>query len=120
MRTPQVAPLTGMTPLGIKPMGQTTHDALSLSSGTIAGLIDNRNYAAIDKVQSEFVDFCEAHEGEFETWVLAWQAFDIERNPSQETYETEVEFIADGSIVHTPAGDQFTFAPQNAQLSLGF
>ena len=56
-------------------------DARQLSSGTIAGLIDNNSYAVVDKVRAEFVSFCEqCTDGwktpVFETWVDAWKAFE--------------------------------------------
>jgi hypothetical protein len=54
---------------------QVSRDALGLSSGTIAGLIDNSLYAVIDAVQYKFFEYCQAHDGEFDTWVKAWHAF---------------------------------------------
>lgn len=49
-------------------------DALALSSGTIASLVDCTSYEIIDVVQREFVFYCEKHP-EFETWVQAWNVF---------------------------------------------
>lgn len=54
---------------------RVVRDALGISSGTIAGLIGNCRYDAIDKVQGEFVKFCDGHRGEFENWIQAWRAF---------------------------------------------
>ena len=50
-------------------------DARQLASGTIARLIGDPRYDAIDKAQAAFVEFVAAHPGEFETWVDAWAAF---------------------------------------------
>lgn len=57
-------------------MNKVTQDARALSSGTIAGLIHECKYSIVDKVQAVFINFCEKHEGEFETWVQAWHEFD--------------------------------------------
>lgn len=101
-------------------MNPVIHDALSLSSGTIGSLIHNTKYAVIDKVQSDFVDFCEKHEGDFGTWVQAWHAFEIETQPSKFEDCITVEDYLAVALVHTPDGEQYTFLPDNQQLSLGF
>lgn len=60
-------------------MNTVTRDALGLSSGTIASLIGHTRYDVIDAVQSEFVLYCQEHEGKFETWKQAWHTFFRER-----------------------------------------
>ena len=57
-------------------MNQVTHDARGLSSGTIAGLINDSSYTEIDKVQARFIEFCQENEGRFDTWVQAWKSFE--------------------------------------------
>jgi len=54
---------------------KVTTDARQLSSGTIAGLIDNSKYTVIDKARADFVEFCEENSGKFEDWVQAWTEY---------------------------------------------
>lgn len=90
-------------------------DARGLSSGTIASLIHRNDYRALDIVQAAFVDFCLDHAGEFETWVIAWHAFESEYDFVVLEFKTN-QF----ALVDTPDGPQYSFSPSaNSQLSLG-
>ncbi len=53
-------------------------EARMLSSGTIAGLIDNSNYDAIEEAQQKFIVWLTQQENLFENWHLAWEAFCLE------------------------------------------
>jgi hypothetical protein len=93
-------------------MNNVTRDALGLSSGTIAGLIGSNRYDICDKVQSDFVLYCQEHEGEFETWVKAWHAFQGER-------ETQPAPDPDFPTVAGEGAPQYTFSPApEEQLTL--
>lgn len=50
-------------------------DALTLSSGTIAGLISNPSYEAIEKAQNEFINWLEDNDQTFKNWRIAWDVF---------------------------------------------
>ena len=50
-------------------------DARGLSSGTIGMLIDDTRYVVIDKVQADFVEFCQENHHRYTTWVDAWHSF---------------------------------------------
>lgn len=91
-------------------MDKVTQDARALSSGTIAGLIDDTSYVVIDKVQAEFVAFCIDHEGGFENWIQAWNKFHEQKCKN---------IIQDYNLVPTPDGPQYTFlTPPDQQLAL--
>jgi hypothetical protein len=92
------------------PVNTVSKDARALSSGTISYLIGDTSYAVIDKVQAEFIKFCEERHGEFETWKEAWKAFDIFRkSPPAEEYP----------LVEGEGALQYTFdVPNEAQLGL--
>lgn len=94
---------------------KTTQDARALSSGTLSYLIDNTNYAEIDKVQAAFINFCIEHEGEFENWKSAWKAFYPEyTQPRPDTDPTPVFDLVAGA-----GAPQFTFLPApDQQLAL--
>ena len=53
-------------------------EARMLSSGTIAGLIDNSNYDAIEEAQQKFIVWLSQTERTFKNWRLAWEAFCLE------------------------------------------
>ncbi len=50
-------------------------DAAILSSGTIAGLIDNSSYDAIDEAQKAFVAWLTKSDRAYKNWQVAWDAF---------------------------------------------
>lgn len=50
-------------------------DARALSSGTIGSLINNTSYAEIDRVQFEFVKFCQEYDDQLGDWIHAWNLF---------------------------------------------
>ena len=50
-------------------------DAINLSSGTLATLTGKRTYEELDAIQAEFVRFAVSQDGEFDTWMEAWNAF---------------------------------------------
>lgn len=58
-------------------METLTQQARGLSSGTIASLIGNNLYSAIDEEQFSFVAFCEENEDNFRTWQAAWKAYAV-------------------------------------------
>ncbi len=50
--------------------------AATLSSGTIAGLIDDNRYHMIEAIQEDFVTYCEKMSGvEFDNWQHAWKVY---------------------------------------------
>lgn len=48
-------------------------DALSISSGTIANLIGDSQYDAIDAAQNQFIGWLEATDKTFKNWQEAWE-----------------------------------------------
>lgn len=50
-------------------------DAVNLSSGTMATLTGLRSYGLMDQIQAEFVAFVAKRPFEFETWMIAWEAY---------------------------------------------
>lgn len=77
-------------------LDQVSRDALGISSGTIAGLINNSKYYVIDQVQRDFFEFCQENAGKYETWVKAWKAFDEVRDKS--LIDTPAKVIATGRM----------------------
>lgn len=58
---------------------QLVHDAAALSSGTIAGLTGLGKYTDVERVQGDFVEFCQtAKPGQYRNWQEAWRAFEEE------------------------------------------
>ncbi len=55
--------------------GRVIKDALCLASGTIAGLISNCDYDAIEAAQVNFVEWIDSVDQTFEDWRQAWQAW---------------------------------------------
>ena len=51
------------------------HDAMNLSSGTLATLTGRRSFAELERIQAEFVAFVERHPGQYATWIKAWRVF---------------------------------------------
>ena len=58
---------------------QIAIDAATLSSGTLAGLTGLREYADIERVQGDFVEFAQSKVGQFRTWQEAWRAFELKK-----------------------------------------
>lgn len=52
-----------------------TDQARSLASGTIAHLIQDPRYEAIDLWRHAFTEWCREREGEYECWQDAWHVF---------------------------------------------
>jgi len=57
------------------PMPNICHESRMLSSGTYGALTGIQNYAALDKIQIDFVLFCDAHYPQFDHWQAAWVAY---------------------------------------------
>lgn len=53
-------------------------DAKQLSSGTIATLIDDSSYDAIDEARSDFIAWLTKADQLFENWSVAWKAYEQE------------------------------------------
>lgn len=63
------------------PSDYVLHDALALSSGTIATLINDNRYQIIEGVQSNFVIFIASRGPRlFSNWQDAWRAFRKEKH----------------------------------------
>lgn len=58
-------------------METVVQQARTLSSGTIATLIGNSSYDAIDIIRGDFVRFCKVFSGYFNTWQDAWKSYEL-------------------------------------------
>ena len=49
--------------------------ARGLSSGTLSYLCQSTSYSVIEKVQQDFVEFCEENSNQYRTWQPAWDEY---------------------------------------------
>ena len=49
--------------------------ARSLSSGTLSYLCGSTSYSEVDRVQAEFVEFCEENCNRYRAWPPAWNDY---------------------------------------------
>ena len=56
-------------------MNELERQALTLASGTIASISGYADYATIDLIQHEFVEFCQENRERYQTWQAAWAAY---------------------------------------------
>lgn len=58
-------------------MSHVAREAATVASGTLATLTGEREYAKLESIQADFVDFVRANESEhkWETWQDAWSSF---------------------------------------------
>lgn len=75
---------TGQQRRALRRKEGVARDALNLSSGTIATLTGETEYAVIEKIQASFYRWCmgahSEYPGGFDTWQEAWEAFAKETN----------------------------------------
>ena len=106
------------TPRAPRPTGQTppptglVHDALALSSGTLATLTRLTDLATLDTIQTEFVHFCTNFSRPDAPWNDAWQRFWYERTGTPTTLDALAAHI---STAATQTQAQITLARVEAE-----